>query len=373
MKNNGVEIYVHIPFCERKCDYCDFVSFACAKETQARYFARLKEEIIQKRETVGALPVVSCFFGGGTPSVPEASYITDILHTLKEQFSFEEDAEITIEVNPHSGSKEKLIEYKKAGFNRLSIGLQSADNDELRVLSRLHTFEEFLETYKAAREAGFDNINIDLMSAIPTQTMESYKSTLEKVIELRPEHISAYSLILEEGTPFYARYSDGHDLPCEDTERDMYYLTKKVLKEAGYERYEISNYALKGFECRHNIGYWRRVPYLGFGIAAAGLISEKRYQMHSDLQKYIDGDFSCETEELSFDDIMSEFMFLGLRLVDGIDKEEFKRTFGTDIYSVYSNEIEKLKKEGLLEDSGNVLLTDRGLDVANRCMACFLK
>lgn len=368
-----MEIYVHIPFCERKCDYCDFVSFSCSEETHARYFAKLKEEIINRRETVGALPVVSCFFGGGTPSVPKASYITDILKLLKEQFPFEADAEITIEVNPHSGSKEKLLAYKKAGFNRVSIGLQSADDMELRVLSRLHNYEQFLETYNAAREAGFDNINIDLMSAIPTQTMESYKRTLEKVIALRPEHISAYSLILEEGTLFFERYRDAHDLPDEDTEREMYYMTKDVLKKAGYERYEISNYSLKGYECRHNLGYWRRVPYLGFGIAAAGLLNETRYQMHSDLKRYLEGDFSTEEEILSKEDIMSEFMFLGLRCVAGIEKKKFEECFGTDIYSVYKEEIEKLKKEGLLDDSGNVLLTDKGMDLANYCMTCFLK
>ncbi len=374
MKNKeAVEIYVHIPFCARKCDYCDFVSFVCGEDTQKKYFDALIKHIDIKRETVGKVPVVSCFFGGGTPSLPKAEYIEKVLNKLFECFDFREDAEITIEMNPNSGTLEKLKAYRAMGFNRVSIGLQSTEDKELTALSRLHNYEEFLETFKAAREAGFENINVDLMSALPGQTLESYKKTLERVTALEPEHISAYSLIVEENTPFYERYKDGKNLPSEDTEREMYYLTKSFLGEKGYSRYEISNYSKKGYECRHNIGYWRRIPYLGFGIAAASLYGETRYQMHSDLKRFIEGDFSEEKTLLTEDDRMEEFMFLGLRCRDGVSKKEFYGNFCVNLSDVYGKEIDKLSKQGLLVDSDRVFLTDKGLDVANYCMSEFIR
>lgn len=374
MKNKeAVEIYVHIPFCARKCDYCDFVSFVCGEDTQKKYFDALIKQIELKKETVGKVPVVSCFFGGGTPSLPSQGFIEKVLTRLKECFDFDKDAEITIEMNPNSGTLEKLKAYKAMGFNRVSIGLQSTENKELTTLSRLHNYGEFLETFKAAREAGFDNINVDLMSALPGQTLESYKKTLERVTALEPEHISAYSLIVEENTPFFERYKDGKGLPSEDTEREMYYLTKAFLEEKGYFRYEISNYSKKGYECRHNIGYWRRTPYLGFGIAAASLYDETRYQMHSDLERFINGDFSEERISLSENDRMEEFMFLGLRCIEGVSKKEFFERFSRNLSDVYKEELKKLSGKGLLVDSDRVYLTDKGLDVANYCMSEFIR
>ena len=366
------EIYVHIPFCVRKCDYCDFVSFACGADVHKMYFDALLRQIDETAETVGRVPVVSVFIGGGTPTVPDAQYIMAVLCKLKERFDLSSDAEITIEANPNSASVEKLKVYRDAGVNRLSIGLQSTEDSELKMLSRLHNYEEFLETYRDAREAGFDNINIDIMSAIPGQTIESYRRTLERVVELNPEHISAYSLIVEEGTPFYERYKDGKGLPDEDTEREMYYLTKQLLHEHGYERYEISNYSKPGRECRHNLGYWTRVPYLGFGIAAASFDGEKRYQAHSNLKRFCAGDFSAETETLSETDAMAEFMFLGLRLVRGISKADFKKAFGRDMDEVYGEQLNKLAEEGLLVNGDQVMLTDKGMDVANYCMSEFV-
>ena len=367
------EIYVHIPFCARKCDYCDFVSFAGCKDKFDAYFAALKDQIEKTYETVGKLPIVSCFFGGGTPSVPDASYITDILALLKDKFEFLPGAEISIEVNPNSANLSKLSEYKRAGFNRLSIGLQSANNNELKALSRLHTFEEFLLTFNNAKKAGFENINIDLMSAIPMQTIDSYKETLNKVLLLKPTHISSYSLILEEGTPFYEKYKDAPPVN-EDEDREMYYLTKEMLKKAGYNRYEISNYAKEGYECKHNLGYWRRIPYLGFGIAAASLYKNTRFQMHSDLDRFINKDYSSDTIILTKKDSMEEFMFLGLRCTDGVSKKEFFQEFNEDLNEYYKDEINKLKKQELLKEEGDRLfLTDKGLDVANYCMSEFIK
>ena len=373
MKSNEAEIYVHIPFCVKKCDYCDFVSFACDRDTQEAYFKALSNQIDSVKETVGNTPIVSCFFGGGTPTVPDKRLLIGLLCKLKQTFNFVPDAEITMEANPNSATFDKLRAYREAGINRLSIGLQSANNTELKCLSRLHTYEEFLETYRDARLAGFDNINVDIMSALPGQTLESYRETLKRVCELNPEHISAYSLIIEEGTPFFDRYADGKGLPDEDTEREMYYLTKRFFHEYGYERYEISNYSKAGLECRHNLGYWRRVPYYGFGIAAASFYDGKRYQTHSDLKRFISGDFTAEKEELTKDDAMAEFMFLGLRLVSGVTRKAFFDYFGEDIDAVYGPELKKLESEGLICNSERIYLTDKGMDVANYCMSEFIK
>ncbi|MBO4678030.1 MAG: oxygen-independent coproporphyrinogen III oxidase [Lachnospiraceae bacterium] len=374
MKNDEkAEIYVHIPFCVKKCDYCDFVSFACGKDVQEDYFKALLSQIESMKETVGSVPIVSCFFGGGTPTVPDERLLISVLCKLKETFNFTPDAEITIEANPNSASREKLRAYRDAGVNRLSIGLQSTDNGELKCLSRLHTYEEFLKTFKDAREAGFDNINVDIMSALPGQTMESFEKTLERVCALNPEHISAYSLIIEEGTPFFDRYKDGKGLPDEDTEREMYYLTKRFLHEHGYERYEISNYSKPGYECKHNLGYWERVPYYGFGIAAASFYGGKRFQMHNDLKRFIKGDYEAQIETLSRDEEMSEFMFLGLRLTKGVSAQEFYEKFGVNIDEVYGAELSKLKAEGLINTGERISLTDKGMDVANYCMSEFIR
>ena len=372
MRSKDLSLYIHIPFCVRKCDYCDFVSLACGKDVHEEYFGALLRQIDKTAETMGRVPVVSVFIGGGTPTVPDEKHIVAVLCKLKKRFNVAPDAEITIEANPNSASYEKLKVYRQADVNRLSIGLQSTEEEELKKLSRLHNYEEFLKTYRDAREAGFDNINIDIMSAIPGQTLESYTRTLERVTALNPEHISAYSLIVEEGTPFYERYKDGKGLPDEDTEREMYYLTKRFLHEHGYERYEISNYAKPGCECRHNLGYWKRVPYIGFGIAAASFYGGKRYSTHTDLKRFCEGDYSAEKECLSESDEMAEFMFLGLRLTGGVAKEEFLATFGQSMDEIYKDKLEKLSVEGLLINGDQVMLTDKGMDVANYCMSEFV-
>lgn len=372
MKSNNTEVYIHVPFCVRKCAYCDFTSFVSTPSVWERYFSMLNKEIEIKAESVGRIPVDSVFIGGGTPSLVDPLLISGVMGKLRECFDLLPDAEITMESNPNSVTNEKLSVYKGCGINRISMGLQSANNEELKNLSRIHTYEEFLQSYSLVREAGFNNVNIDLMSAIPGQTLESFRKTLEKVIALKPEHISAYSLIIEENTPFYERYKDGKGLPDEEEERQMYYLTEQLLRENGYHRYEISNYALDGRECRHNTGYWTGKPYLGFGVAAASLYDNKRNTNHGDLKRYLEGDFSTEYEELSEKDRMEEFMFLGLRLIKGVSREKFKLTFGRDIDSVYGPVLDRLEKQGLLKNEEYICLTLRGLDVANYCMAEFL-
>ncbi len=274
------------------------------------------------------------------------------------------EAEITIEMNPGTVDKEKLRTYREVGINRLSIGLQSALDEELKKLGRIHTFEEFLDTYKLAREAGFHNINIDLMSAIPGQTVESYEYTLRTVAEIKPEHISAYSLIIEEGTPFYERYGQAQhqeELPGEEDERRMYQMTKEILAQYGYERYEISNYAKKGYACRHNLGYWERAEYLGIGRGASSLM---------DNQRWIQGE---EREEIDRQGQMEELMFLGLRKMEGVSCAAFEKAFGCTIESVYDEVIQRMKEMGLMEDAdGYLRLTERGIDLSNYVMSEFL-
>ena len=372
MKSKTQEIYVHIPFCARKCDYCDFVSFVTDDATKEAYFSMLKKQTDLKSESAGTMPVDSVFFGGGTPSLVDPKLIYDQIGYLRKRFVFTDDPEVTIEMNPNSVNAEKLKIYKEAGINRLSIGLQSTDDEELKILSRLHTYDEFLKAYDLARNLGFENINIDIMSALPSQTRKSYLKTLERVAGLSPEHISAYSLIIEEGTPFFERFGDGAGLPDEDTERQMYHDTKKLLAEHGYLRYEISNYSKPGYECRHNLGYWTRKPYVGLGIAAASLLNEERFMMHSDLKRFLSGDLTETKEVLTDKDRMEEFMFLGLRLTKGVSKEGFFETFGVPMEEVYGEQLKKLSGQGLLVNSERVFLTDRGMDVANTCMSEFM-
>lgn len=289
-KNLG--IYVHIPFCMHKCVYCDFLSALADDTTRKEYVKALLCEINITaglyRKKLDKYRVKTIFFGGGTPSVIAPEYIKDIMECLHDNFDISEDAEITIECNPGTLDVCKVDIYRKCGINRISFGLQSADNAELKMLGRIHTFEKFEKSLDIARKAGFDNINVDIMSALPGQTMESYKRTVERVLECNVEHISAYSLIVEEETPLYERLdTDYPDLPDEDVERKMYYDTEDMLDKAGYIHYEISNYAQPGYECKHNLSYWERTDYLGFGIGAASLFEEIRHTNITDINKYI--------------------------------------------------------------------------------------
>ena len=378
-----LELYLHIPFCVKKCNYCDFLSAPAGEETRAAYVDALLEEIRGFDEPED-YEVVTVFFGGGTPSILPGQAIFRIMEALREKFSFRKGAEITLEANPGTVDKEKLSFYKKAGINRLSFGLQSADAEELKKLGRIHTWEKFLESFQLAREAGFSNINVDLMSALPGQTKESWEKTLRQVLALQPEHISAYSLIIEEGTPFYQLYEKDVErrdageepelIPSEEEERAMYEATGRILKEQGYLHYEISNYAKPGCECRHNLGYWQRRDYLGFGLGASTLLNPVRYKNTEDLEAYLGGDFSKkEFFVLTKDNQIEETMFLGLRVLEGVSKEHFREQFSCELRVVYRKELEKLEKEGLLEEEGDfVRLTSRGIDLSNPVLAEFL-
>ena len=373
-ENSSMEIYIHIPFCIRKCDYCDFLSGPSGPEEQADYVQALLREIQAVEEGEGR-SVSSIFIGGGTPSVLDERLLGDILREIRNRFKMEEDAEITIEVNPGTANIGKLQAYRKMGINRLSIGLQSPEDRELKILGRIHNYGQFLETYQEARTVGFDNINIDLMSAIPDQTYEGWVKNLRTVAELEPEHISAYSLIVEEGTPFAARKLN---LPDEDTEYNMYEATAQILKEYGFEQYEISNYARKGRKCRHNVGYWTRQDYLGFGLGASSLYGKERFANTADMKKYLKNSKNPEKirekePSLTREDEMAEFMFLGLRMTKGISKADFQRCFGCTIESVYGEVLEKYESmELLLEKDGRIFLSREGIHVSNSIMAEFL-
>lgn len=377
-EKRSLELYFHIPFCVRKCNYCDFLSAPCTRETQEAYMGALFAELEGRAKEYGDYRVVSVFIGGGTPSLLEAKWIVKLMEKARRLFSFGEDAEITLEVNPGTVDEKKLQAYYKAGINRLSIGLQSANDAELQKLGRIHNYEQFLATYGLARKVGFSNMNVDVMSALPGQSMESYCDTLQKLLQLRPvpEHISAYSLIVEEGTPFAKWEAEGLlDLPDEDTEREMYEETKRILSEAGFHRYEISNYARAGYECRHNCGYWKRTEYLGFGIGAASLVQNIRFQNDSELQKYIEQPLGCrsDVQKLTRQEQMEETMFLGLRMTEGVNSRKFEEQYGQTLEEIYGEVIDRNSRDGLLEWDGEYLhLTERGLDVSNYIMSQFI-
>lgn len=408
MGRRKLGIYVHIPFCVRKCAYCDFLSFPASGRTQEAYFRALREEIAAF-ESADEYEAVSVYFGGGTPSLPPAGEITDTLEVICRSFSVAEDAEITIECNPGTLDREKLYAYRKAGCSRLSLGLQSADDTLLKTLGRIHTWETFLREYHEARGAGFDNISVDLMYGLPGQTLAVWEDTLEKVTALAPEHLSAYSLIIEEGTPFWERYHEDDEtkkrgdrtlfLPDEDEEGRMLEMLKSSLRDIGMHRYEISNYARPGRESRHNTGYWLRREYAGFGLGASGQIGKIRYRNQSSLTEYLKGVSEPEKnyrkpdpeglqeegvpgaehplwEEvtvLTREDEIAETMILGLRLTEGVDLQRFEETFSARAEDLFAKEITMFRREGLLELAGHHLrLTDSGFDVSNLVMSSFL-
>ena len=377
--SGGMELYLHIPFCVKKCAYCDFLSFPSGQELQRQYAKRLMEDIDCMGKKYGDIPVDTIFIGGGTPSVPESRLIVDLMEHVNCAFQISDGAEISMEANPGTVTREKLKEYRRAGINRISFGLQSANDRELKLLGRIHTWAEFLESFALARECGFTNLNIDLMSALPGQTCESWKDTLKRVTDLEPEHISAYSLIIEEGTPFGEKYGSEEGrklLPDEDSEREMYHETKRFLRECGYERYEISNYAKPGRECRHNIGYWTGVPYLGLGLGASSYMNGSRFAVSSDMQQYLEekpGTFT-DVEKLTKKDMEEEFFYVGLRMTAGVSLSEFERRFGMSAEEVYPGLMETFVEEKAAEFRGDrFVLTDYGLDVSNYIMAQFLQ
>lgn len=376
-QNKIIELYVHIPFCVKKCDYCDFLSAPAGRDTQEQYVQALLHEI----QTEGGRrkePVASVFIGGGTPSILEADLLEKILKALYRCFYIEKEAEVTMEANPGTLTLEKLRICRENGVNRLSLGLQSPDDTELASLGRIHDYQQFLESYQMARKAGFHNVNVDLMFGIPGQTRDGWEKSLRTVAALNPEHISAYSLIIEEGTPFAAR---NLALPDEDTEYQMYEDTARILGEYGFEQYEISNYAKGGKACIHNIGYWTGVSYLGLGLGAASLMDGCRFTNTTSLERYTTAsrkpDFPDNIRKdlikLTRQEQMEEFMFLGLRLRSGISKAEFAQRFGIPIEEIYGDVIRRYKELALLqEENGRIFLSRHGIHVSNIVMADFL-
>lgn len=407
----SISLYIHIPFCVRKCLYCDFLSFpvvGCMEHEQnfnyvnqqknskdkdlKSYVNLLCQEIAASAAQYKEYRVLSVFVGGGTPSLLPVGEIGRIMDTIQKHYRVAEDAEITIEMNPDTVSEDKLREYITCGINRVSIGLQSAADDELERIGRIHDYRTFARAYELARKTGFRNINVDLMAALPGQSVSSYERSLTEVTGLVPEHISAYSLTLEEGTPLY-RLREKFCFPTEEEDREMYALTGEYLASCGYHRYEISNYALDGYECRHNKVYWQRGNYVGFGLGSSSMVENVRWtnpadggkyreyveQMHEDRDRSVGGAMSgqvpgmIERQVLTRQEQMEEYMFLGLRMMCGVSKPEFSDIFGTQMQTVYGTVIEKLCGQGLLvQDRDRVKLTLRGIDVSNYVMARFM-
>ena len=379
-----MELYIHIPFCIRKCAYCDFLSAPADQDTIARYMSALEKQLVMQAASFQKKVIDTVFIGGGTPTILRIEQLERLLAAVRKYYAIAENTEITVEANPGTITAGKAHVLAEGGVNRVSLGLQSASEQELRLLGRIHTYDDFLRSYGLLREGGIRNINVDLMSALPGQTIASYEKTLHQVLSLHPEHISAYSLIIEEGTPFYEQYREDEKLrdageeprllPSEECERTMYELTGALLSDYGYERYEISNYAKKGHECRHNIGYWTGEEYLGVGLGASSYIEETRFCNTSDLREYLAADFSPrEVQRLSKNDRMAEFFYLGLRMTAGVAKAEFVRRFGLGAEAVYGDVLTDLVEQELLEDTEtHYRLTPFGRDVSNQVLYRFL-
>lgn len=377
MKEIG--IYVHIPFCKQKCNYCDFISYCDKNDLVEKYIEALKQEIKNNIEDVSKYEISTIYIGGGTPSYIESKYIGEILETIKQKYNISKNAEITIEVNPGTATKEKLKNYVEAGINRVSLGLQSCNNNLLKMIGRIHTYEEFLNTYKLAREVGFKNINVDLIIGLPNQTLDDVKKSLEEIIKLKPEHISVYSLIVEEGTPIEKKIEKGElKLPDEELERKEYWEVKSTLESSGYKHYEISNFAKEGYESKHNVNCWEQKEYLGFGVAAHSYINRIRYSNTENIEKYINQEVRSEKckvgseslytvhEVQNEEDQKKEYMLLGLRKIDGVKISSFKNKFGCNPIMEFKNELNKLVQEKLIEiDLDQIKLTPKGIDLAN--------
>lgn len=383
MNTKNIGIYIHIPFCKKKCEYCDFKSYAGKEKLIDDYIKCLKYELkevgngnkLDYENNLDKLAIIkTIYIGGGTPSLIDSRYINEILEIVKQNYTLDDDLEITIEVNPGTVNEEKLEQYKKSGINRLSIGLQSTHDRLLKKIGRIHSYDDFFNTFKLARKVGFQNINVDLMLGLPEQSIEDLKLSIEEIIKLNPEHISVYSLIIEEGTPFYKKLEANElELPKDEVERKMYWSVKKELEKSGYTHYEISNFAKKGYESKHNLACWNQEEYIGFGIAAHSYTNNVRYSNIDDIEQYIKNfETNKEIDNFVFhekqnkESKMKEFMMLGLRKINGISIQEFKNRFALNPIFVYRKELEKLVDEQLIEIDGNIIkLTNKGLDLAN--------
>ena len=371
-----ISLYIHIPFCVKKCLYCDFPSYGGMDEYFEVYVNKLCGEISDAAGEMKGMNVRSIFIGGGTPSILPPKLMGKIMDAVINRYDVDSKAEITMEANPGTLDLDKLTELKSMYFNRLSIGLQAWQNRLLKSIGRIHTAEEFERNFYDARAVGFDNINLDLMFSLPGQSLLDWRETLQKAVGLNPEHISAYSLIIEEGTPFYDMYQKGIIKETEENlDRDMNYLVNAMLKENGYHRYEISNFAKKGFECEHNKVYWRTREYKGFGLGAHSYMDGRRFHNTYDFKEYIEEKVKpLDTELLSDEEKEEEFMFMGLRMTEGISKRDFRERFKTDIYNVYGEELKTLIEEKLInEKDDRIFLSERGIDISNQIFEKFIR
>ena len=374
-----LSLYIHIPFCIKKCLYCDFPSYGGCESIFDDYVNALINEIRETKESFSDYNIKSIFLGGGTPSILPPKLTGKIMDTIFNCFNIDSNCEITTEANPKTVDEFKLREYKAMDINRISFGVQAWQNNILKSLGRIHTIDDFIKNIAEARDIGFKNINADIMFALPNQTLSDWEETLEKIIKLNPTHISAYSLIIEDGTVFGKMYDEGNLKPCDEVlDRKMYYMAKEMLSDKGYNQYEISNFAKEGFECYHNKVYWRCDEYIGYGLGSHSYFNEKRFNNTYDIEKYISskGKYSVikeNIEKLKTEDMYAEFMFMGLRMTNGIEKQRFFERFNKSVFDVYGNEIKHLKELNLINETDtNIMLTEKGVDVSNTVFEKFI-
>ena len=383
---SNLELYIHIPFCEKKCNYCDFVSFHANYDVVDKYIHKLLSEIESKKYLANGYQISSIYIGGGTPSFIDSKYISFIIESIRNNYNLSFDAEISIETNPNSVTEDKIKSYFNSGINRLSIGLQSTNEDELKTLGRVHTYNDFLNAYNLAVHNGFKNINVDLINSIPGQTPESYKKTLKQVLMLNIKHISIYNLISEDGTPFKTMLANNEiQLPLENDLLLMDKITKELTGYYRLNRYEISNYAKSGFECRHNLGYWSDVPYIGFGLNSSSYINNTRYKNKTKLDDYMSLDYTGymlstnqnayydEVKIIDNKDHINEYIMLGVRKTSGINVNDFYKTFNKKFEDLFGTALKIYQGMGMInKNADNYFMTDEGLNVSNSILSDLL-
>lgn len=383
---NKLMLYIHIPFCQQKCNYCDFVSFHANYDTIDKYILKLLSEIEYKSYIAKNYIISSIYIGGGTPSIIDKKYIRFILESIRNHYNLSNDIEITIESNPNSLNLDKLNLYFESGINRLSIGLQSANDNELKMLGRIHNYSDFLDSYDSAIHVGFKNINIDLINGIPGQSAESFKKTLKQIMMLNIKHVSIYNLIIEDNTPFKTMLAENKiTLPLETEILKMDAITKELTTYYRLNRYEISNYAKKGFECRHNLGYWSDIPYLGFGLNASSYFNNARFKNKTNLNNYLSLNYNKyligNDKKSYYDEIkvidsaehMKEYIMLAFRKTSGIDIANFKEIFNENFEEKFKSQIKYYQSlELLYKNENNYYLSDKGLDVSNKIISDFI-